>query len=51
MIALLLFLILIVLVTGGFLHVASEAIALAAALIIIALFVIIRKMGRKIGGK
>lgn len=47
MVVLLLFLILCVLVLGGFLHIATEALAFIAALVIVGLILIVRKLLRK----
>lgn len=44
MIAFLLFLILCILVVGGFLHIVTEAIAFIAALIIVFLILIVKKV-------
>lgn len=44
MIAFLLFLILCVLVLGGFLHIATEALAFIAAIVIVALVLIVKKI-------
>ncbi len=47
MIAFLLFLILCVLVLGGFLHIATEAFAFIAALVIVALILIVKRIFQK----